>query len=64
MRILTVTGQDCTTGRSVGSFVSQTVDKLVDKRVLAGITWQGTPTKGPFNVYLYVVEAITSEEDQ
>ena len=63
VRVLTVSGQDCTIGRSVGSFVSQTVDKLVDKAVLAGLSWQGTQYKAAFNVYMYLVEAIRSEKD-
>lgn len=62
VEVLTVTGQDCTVGKSVGCFVSQAIDRLVEKRLLANMSWQGTTSKWPFSVYENVVDAVKSEE--
>ena len=40
VEVLTVTGQDCTVGKSVGCFVSQTIDRVAEKRLLANMSWQ------------------------
>ena len=60
--MLTVTGQDCAAGKSVGCFVSQAIDRVVDKRLLAGMSWQGTATKWPFSAFEYVIDAVKSEK--
>lgn len=61
VNLLTITGQDANVGRSVGSFVSQAVDRIVEKKLLAKMTWQGTAEKGPFNRYESVILAIKSK---
>ena len=50
-----MTGQDCARGRSVGSFVAGMVERVVDKTVLASISWAGTPTKAAFNDFEAVI---------
>ena len=62
--ILTVTGQDSTRSRSVGTFVSHTVDRIVVKTVLAMMCWGGTLRKAAFSGLDNVVEALTREHYQ
>ena len=62
VEVLTVTGQDCTVGKTVGCFVSQAIDRVVEKRLLANMSWQGTTNKWPFNIYDNIIDAIKSEE--
>ena len=40
VEVLTVSDQDCTVGKTVGCFVSQTIDRVVEKRLLANMSWQ------------------------
>lgn len=61
VQLLTITGQDCTAGKSVGCFVSQAIDRVVEKRLLAAMSWQGTATKWPFCAFEYVIRAVKSE---
>ena len=61
VEFLTVTGQDSTRTRSVGTFVSHTVDRVVKKTVLATMCWGGTSKKAAFGALEHVVEAIKRE---
>ena len=63
MELLTVTGQDCTTGKSVGSFVSNLMDKLLEKSVLASLSWAGTPRKPALKDFQVVVSIIIGDPD-
>ena len=59
--MLAVTGLDANVNRSVGTFVSQAVDRLVAKRLLSTISWQGTNEKVSFQSFECVVDAIKGE---
>ena len=59
--MLTVTGQDSTRTRSVGTFVSHIVDRVVVKNVLATMCWGGTSQKAAFGALENVVQLIKRE---
>ena len=61
MNMLTVTGLDANVTRSVGSFVSQVIDRLVAKRLLSTMSWQGTNEKVSFQAFDAVVDVIKGE---
>lgn len=61
VQLLSVTGLDANVTRSVGTFVSQVIDRLVDKRLLSNMSWQGTNEKTAFCGFENVVDAIKGE---
>ena len=61
--VLTVTGQDCLKGRSVGSFVASLVERVIERSALASISWAGTATKAAFNEFDLVIAVIKGRKD-
>ena len=62
--MLTVTGQDLTMGKSVGAFVSNLMDKLLEKSLMASICWGGTPRKPALKDFQMVVAIIIGERSE
>ena len=61
MKILTVTGLDANVNKSVGKYVSEVVDRLVDRRLLKGMSWMRTNEKLAFQGFQAMVDAIKGE---
>ena len=55
---LAETGLDANINKSVGTFVAQPVERVIDRRLLSTMTWQGTNDKTAFQSYESVIEAI------
>ena len=53
-----MSGQDCTRGRSIGTFVSSVMGRLMEKSVLASVSWAGTPTKAAMKDFEALIEVI------
>ena len=45
VNLLTVTGLDANTNKSVGAFVANAVERVADKRLLSVMSWMGTNEK-------------------
>jgi hypothetical protein len=50
------------TSTSVGKFVSLTVDRIIDKRLLAGLSWQGTAEKAAFTSFETIVDLVRGKQ--
>ena len=61
VNFLAETGLDANINKSVGTFVAQTVERVIDRRLLSTMTWQGTNDKTAFQSYESVIEAIKGE---
>ena len=61
MNLLTVTGLDVNVNKTVGTFVAGAVERVVDKRLLSVMSWQGTNEKVAFCSYETVIDAIKGE---
>jgi hypothetical protein len=62
VEVLTVTGLNTTTS-SVGKFVSQTMDRIIDKKLLAKVSWQGTAEKMAFSSLETIVDLIRGKRE-